>query len=195
MRTLYVGDVHGCSAELKRLLKLARPARVVLVGDLFTKGPDALGVWKLIQRYEAEAVLGNHDQHVLRRWARDGRQLGLPDSARSWLKRLPLFIEEPGRVVVHAGLHPELGLAGTSREMALFMRRFPGRSERDPFWYQGWKGPEQVIFGHDAMRGLVRGPYHLGLDTGCVYGGVLTGWLAEEDRILQVPAAEVYRPV
>jgi hypothetical protein len=195
MRTLYVGDVHGCSAELAWLLKMAQADRVVLVGDLFTKGPDARGVWKLIRRYEAEAVLGNHDALVLRRWRTVGKALDLPRAARDWLESRPLWIEEPGRIVVHAGIHPQLGLAGTTREMALHMRRFPGRSDADPFWYATWKGPRQVVFGHDAMRGLVRGEHYLGLDTGCVYGGKLTGWLAEEDEILQVPAKAVYRRV
>ena len=64
-RTLFVGDVHGCSRELKKLLKKTRPTRVILVGDLFTKGPDPAGVWKLIRKHDAEAVLGNHDIAVL----------------------------------------------------------------------------------------------------------------------------------
>ena len=196
MRTLYVGDVHGCSEELEELLHEARPTRVVLVGDLFTKGPDAFGVWELIQRYEAEAVLGNHDAKVLKRWPELAERLGLPGQAREWLKGLPLWLKEPGRIVVHAGVHPKRGLAGTTAEMALVMRRFPMDQEDAPFWYDaGWEGPELVVFGHDAMRGLVRRPHALGLDTGCVYGGKLTGWLAEEDRLIQVPAKRAYRPV
>ena len=82
------------------------------------------------------------------------------------------------------------------------MRRWPDDSTpENPFWYDaGWSGPEAVIFGHDAARGLVRRELDgrlvaLGLDTGCVYGGQLTGWIAEEDRLLQVPAARVYRPI
>jgi hypothetical protein len=53
------------------------------------------------------------------------------------------------------------------------------------------------VFGHDAQGGLVRvmrdgTPWIMGLDTGCVYGGVLTGWWVEQDRLLQVPARRVY---
>lgn len=196
MSTLYVGDVHGCSEELEELLELAAASRVVLVGDLFTKGPDAGGVWELIQRHEAEAVLGNHDARVIERWERFGPELELPEAALHWLEGLPLWIEEEERIVVHAGVHPRLGLAGTTREMALAMRRFPMREAQAPFWYDaGWAGPKKVVFGHDAMRGLVRRPFALGLDTGCVYGGRLSGWLAEEDRVLQVEAKAIYRPV
>jgi hypothetical protein len=50
-----------------------------------------------------------------------------------------------------------------------------------------------VLHGHDARRGLIdRRPWTLGLDTGCVYGGALTGYLLEEDRLLQVPARRMH---
>ena len=57
-----------------------------------------------------------------------------------------------------------------------------------------------MIIGHDARQGLViasraGSPWIVGLDTGCVYGGALTGWLLEEERTVQVPAARVYRAV
>ena len=48
-------------------------------------------------------------------------------------------------------------------------------------------GSRRVVFGHWARRGLVRTDRVVGLDTGCVYGRELTAWIAEEDRIVQVP--------
>jgi len=208
MRTLYVGDVHGCAAELSLLLERAAADRVVLVGDLFTKGPDPLGVWRLVREVDAECVLGNHDDFVLRRWSKRSppevvRALReLAPEIKPWLEGLPLMIREEGRIVIHAGVHPLDGPDGTSREQATRMRRWPDDKNLDnPFWYDaGWAGPEVVIFGHDAARGLVRREREgrlvaLGLDTGCVYGGKLTGWIAEEDQLLQIPAARVYRPV
>jgi bis(5'-nucleosyl)-tetraphosphatase (symmetrical) len=50
-------------------------------------------------------------------------------------------------------------------------------------------GRELVVFGHFARQGLLVRPRLRGLDSGCVYGGPLTAWIAEEDRIVQVPAA------
>jgi bis(5'-nucleosyl)-tetraphosphatase (symmetrical) len=32
----------------------------------------------------------------------------------------------------------------------------------------------------------------MGLDSGCVYGGQLTAWCQEEDRVVQVEAAHAY---
>ncbi len=198
-----VGDVHGCVEELEDLLAEARPDRVVLVGDLYTKGPDPAGVWRVVSERRAEVVLGNHDAWVLDHWERrEGPLAELPEAAREHLEGLPLFLLEPGWLVVHAGLHPTLGVGGTTRGMALKLRRFPDDSSEDhPFWYDaGWRGPQTVVFGHDARRRRVRRewegrPVTIGLDSGCVYGGELSGWLVEEDRILSVPARRAYRAV
>ncbi len=202
-RTLIVGDVHGCADELAGLLSQAGADRVVLVGDLFTKGPDPVGVWRLIQAHRCEAVLGNHDAWLLDHWARrTGPLTDLDGTARDFLDGLPLFKLERGLVVVHAGVHPRLGVGGTRRWMALNLRRWPDDSdEAQPFWYDaGWQGPQTVVFGHDARRRRVRRehggrPVAIGLDSGCVYGGELSGWLVEEDRLIVEPAARVYRPV
>ncbi|MCB9766043.1 MAG: metallophosphoesterase [Alphaproteobacteria bacterium] len=204
MRTLFVGDVHGCAQELAELVTRARPDRVVLVGDLFTKGPDPVGVWRVIQHVGAEAVLGNHDALVLSAWPSDHPAVAaLKASApyvRGWLASRPLFIQEPGLIVVHAGVHPMRGVPGTTRNMALNMRRWPDDRDPDnPFWYDaGWRGPETVVFGHDARRKRVRRevdgrPVAIGLDSGCVYGGELSGWIREEDRLIVVPARKVWR--
>ncbi len=202
-RTLVIGDVHGCHDELRALLTEVRADRVVLVGDLFTKGPDPVGVWELIVSHRCEAVLGNHDAWLLERWEnRKGPLQELPEEAREYLVGLPLFQLEPGRIIVHAGVHPTLGVGGTTRWMALNLRRWPNDQENQhPFWYDaGWRGPQTVIFGHDARRRRVRRehegrPVAIGLDSGCVYGRELSGWIAEEDRLVIVPAARVYKAV
>jgi hypothetical protein len=74
MRTVIVGDVHGCLDELLALVEKcggAAAARFVLVGDLVAKGPDSQGVVQWTRESGAAAVLGNHDAHVLRSRAAD----------------------------------------------------------------------------------------------------------------------------
>lgn len=193
MRTLFVGDVHGCAHSLRALLREARPDRLVLLGDLFAKGPDPLGVWRIIDERRAEAVLGNHDAKMLRLWGSPGDTphhaacRALPDEARAWVRRLPLFLYGPGWTAVHAGLHPEHGVEGTPRRVATVVRRWPDDHDPElPFWWQLWRGPSRVFYGHDAVRGLQVHRHTVGLDSGAVYGAQLSGYLLEEERVIQV---------
>lgn len=68
----------------------------------------------------------------------------------------------------------------------------PGPPYRN--WIDWYRAPETVVFGHFACQGLRIEPRVRGLDTGCVYGGELTAWIAEEDRVVAVPATPRARP-
>lgn len=189
-RTLVVGDVHGCSRELAKLIKKASPTRIIAVGDLFTRGPDPRGVWKLIGRHEIESVLGNTDLKVIKAW-RQNRQL--PRAAKLWLENRPWLIRDKAFVVVHAGVHPIKGWKHTTREMALTLRRWPTNASKNPMWWEVYAKKKLVLHGHTAREGLVdRRPHTLGLDTACVYGGRLTGYLVEDDELVSVKAKRVY---
>lgn len=213
-RTLIVGDVHGCAAELEDLLKeasLAAADHLVLVGDLVNKGPDSRDVVKLCRARGALSVLGNHDDLILRCAERRGDDHDFPQYVRKvvralapdeleWIASLPLYLELPAldAVVVHAGFLPGVPLAQQARENVLTMRsiRSDGtgtkRLEEGVAWASRWPGPQHVFFGHDAVRGLQRWPHATGLDTGCVYGGHLTGYLVEERAFVQVRARRAY---
>lgn len=197
MRTVLVGDIHGCAASFDALVRLARPDRLILLGDIFTRGPDPVGVWERIADWGPEAVLGNHDWKLLRVWGQDGDSMHhavarrLPDACRAWLDGRPLHLAGPGWVAVHAGVHPHLGLAGTPPAVALTVRRWPDDRDPDhPFWWQLYRGGERVIYGHDALRFLQHHRRTVGLDTGAVYGGRLSALLLEEDEVLSVPGWE-----
>lgn len=214
--TLVIGDVHGCVDELARLVDDARDrvggdVEVVLVGDLYTKGPDPVGVWRWIRDHGARAVLGNHDQRLLdvldgeRRKDKHGKAVckalrKADPSWEAWLRNRPLWLQAGRYLVTHAALHPSGEPDRTDRFTHLYRRRWPRAQDPDcPFWWQVYEGPP-VIFGHDARRGFVRRdregrPWLLGLDTGCVYGGQLSGWLVEEEALVQVPARRVYKKV
>lgn len=56
-------------------------------------------------------------------------------------------------------------------------------------WDSLYGGAAMVVHGHWAWRGHYRGERTMGLDSACVYGGCLTAWCQDEDRIVQVPAA------
>ncbi len=184
---------------------------MVLVGDLFTKGPDPARVWRLIRDNGWRAVLGNHDDRLLvaiDKGKPPKRALAscidaLNDEDPGWLpwvRALPLFLDVAGVTVVHAGLHPSGDLTRTTRDMALSMRWFPMEDGDAPRWHEQYAGDRKVVFGHDARRGLVRHTRHgqtwlVGLDSGCVYGKKLSGYVVEEDRVEQIRAAATYQRV
>lgn len=216
-RTLFIGDVHGCVQELRALLAACAHSasdRVVLVGDLVAKGPDSAGVVRLARELGALAVRGNHDAHVIAARARgglraDGRKLKpehqhvldtLAPEDWAYLESLPLYRRFPelNVIAVHGGLVPGVALEAQDANLLLNLRSITAeglpskRIENGVPWASLWKGPETVIFGHDAMRGLQRYPHALGLDSGCVYGGKLNAWILPEARLVSVPARAQY---
>ena len=66
-----IGDLQGCHQSLLDLLKridaTTPGARLVFVGDLVNRGPQSLATLRLIRSLgdRAQAVLGNHDLHLL----------------------------------------------------------------------------------------------------------------------------------
>ena len=201
MRRIFVGDIQGCRLQLEQLLaavdfQVGRD-RLIPVGDLVNKGPDSAGVLDLAIELRAEPVLGNHDLYWL---AKDRAE---PHHAE-WLRDQPIVRVFDDLIAVHAGLHPswneaKLGnLSEAEVNFAVNVRYCDAQGNQPakdwpppgpPYrpWDDFYRGSKRVIFGHWARRRLVQRPQCLGLDTGCVYGGELTAWIAEEDRFVQVP--------
>ena len=220
-RTIFIGDIHGCCAEFEALLQAVEFApgrdRLLLTGDAFTRGPDPLGVWQAIRATGAEMVLGNHETWLLPQLQAIAAG-GPPDALKQsrgdrlrdlvphtaellrWLEGLPLAIDEPRFLLVHAGINPDTGLAGSTPDELVYIRTWPPTGGIEgPRWHDHLPpGGKLIVFGHDAPRGLVvkrppgagpdARPYLIGLDSACVFGGHLSAYLLEQDRILQVPA-------
>ena len=69
MRTLLVGDIHGCYEELQELLVAARiqaSDRIISVGDLADRGPESPQVLEFfLERPNSQVIMGNHEwKHV-----------------------------------------------------------------------------------------------------------------------------------
>ena len=72
MRTLAIGDIHGCATALDALLAVVEPSAtdvIVTLGDYVDRGPDSAGVLdRLIALSRAHTVvpiLGNHEQVLI----------------------------------------------------------------------------------------------------------------------------------
>ena len=134
-----------------------------------------------------------------------------------WLAQRPFLRSWPDILCVHAGLDPTW-----QDPAATLAHKNPWRpdpeahfatrvrhctqagelSKQDPapapfapwdtFWRAQTTDSRTIVFGHWATRGLVVEPKTRGLDTGCVWGGRLTAWIAEEDRLVHVDAKKAY---
>lgn len=69
MRTLAIGDIHGCLTALTTLLDFVAPAsedRLVALGDYVDRGPDSRGALDFLIALHAKgrlvALRGNHDE-------------------------------------------------------------------------------------------------------------------------------------
>ena len=73
--------------------------------------------------------------------------------------------------------------------MVLF--RFDGAPADCPAPYVPWDalytGDDLIVHGHWARRGHYVSKKTIGLDSGCVYGGPLTAYCVEDERIVQIP--------
>ncbi|MFN3724749.1 MAG: metallophosphoesterase family protein [Allosphingosinicella sp.] len=79
-RAYAIGDVHGCLAQLDRLIGRieadldARPVKeafLIFVGDLIDRGPDSAGVIERLRTYSRPGLkpiflTGNHEEYFLR---------------------------------------------------------------------------------------------------------------------------------
>ena len=72
MRTIIIGDIHGCSLQLMGLLDQLKPNpeedHLIFLGDLFDRGPDSWGVFQIVkslaETYQERFTLlrGNHEE-------------------------------------------------------------------------------------------------------------------------------------
>ena len=197
-----------------------RGDRLVLVGDIVAKGPDSASVVALARERGALGVMGNHDRRVLH--LRDIQRGKVPADAHhpkpdqqlvldtltaadwKYLEAMPLFVRlgpekkgDPETAVVHGGAVAGVPLEQQDPEHLLCLRSIredgkPTKKLTGTPWAQLWRGPERLVFGHDAVRGLQQYEWATGLDTGCVYGGKLTALVLPERRLVSAEAKRAY---
>ena len=75
MRTIIIGDIHGCNRELCALLDKAKPEnddRLILLGDLFDRGSESWEVFQTVKGLEKQfgdrfvLLRGNHEDYLLK---------------------------------------------------------------------------------------------------------------------------------
>jgi hypothetical protein len=196
-RSIFIGDVHSCAAELSELLSavaITLDDRLFFVGDLLSRGPDPLGVLRLFRELRARSAVGNHEQRLLA--ARHARLRGEPgfklggshaevaaqlgDADWALLESLPLSIDVPEHDVrvVHAGVLPGLPFDQQDPWILTHIRSVGADGKPSEKWGTLWgslyQGQPHIVFGHNARQRPQIHAQATGLDTACVYGGALT---------------------
>ena len=108
-----IGDVHGCLEELKTLLGKLEGHQLVFVGDLVDKGPDSLGVLRLVRSLpDAIVVSGNHEEKASRQMKRGIAIEPWCEQATeedwAYIDAMPLTWANGHVRVVHGGIFPAL---------------------------------------------------------------------------------------
>lgn len=193
-RRFVIGDVHGCSRTLRRLVALGigftRDDELYLLGDLIDRGPDSKGVLDFIfelreGNYTVTAVRGNHEDMCLQAggglepyemWLANGGQTTLasfradgpgdiPHPYRSFLDSLPYYLLLDDFVIVHAGLNFDRSDPFSDTEAMLWRRECVVDLERT--------GGRRLVSGHTAVtRAQVEASLatnRILLDNGCVF--------------------------
>jgi len=192
-RLLAIGDIHGCLEQLQELLDLVAPTdrdQVVFLGDYVDRGPASAGVIDcLIEfgvRHPATVFLrGNHEQmfidyldgldptafllngglNTLASY-HDRGLWPIPLGHRTFLDRLASYYQTDDYIFVHAGLRPGVPLEDQETDDLLWIRR--------DFINSNYDWGKAVVYGHTPVEEPSLEPMRLGLDTGCVYGRLLT---------------------
>lgn len=194
MRTLAIGDIHGCYQSLKRLESSAKfkpEDKIITLGDHIDRGPDSRSVldW-LIDRSEngSVALRGNHELMMLsarsnadtyRDWIACGGNAVLTSfevddiddiPERYWRfldRKLQPYHSTDTHIFVHANVFPEMELD----EQPGFMLYWDSSVQRDRH-----SSGRTIICGHTPQRNGI--PLDMGhaacIDTAACKGGWLT---------------------
>ncbi|MGZ8423454.1 MAG: metallophosphoesterase family protein [Candidatus Binatia bacterium] len=218
MSSFVIGDIHGCSEELRHLVD-ALPVRpgdeLVFLGDYIDRGPDSSGVVSFLIELKASLsenklvfLKGNHEDMLLSYLELSGRhgkmfllnggratmqsygfaadnlsptrlQAALPPAHLAFYQALQSYYLSEPYLCVHAGIHPRKSLQEQTDEELLWIR--------EPFLHSSHTLPYTILFGHTPQHSvLYHLPYKIGLDTGLVYGNMLTCLDTDEKILYQI---------
>ncbi len=207
-RLIAVGDIHGCKNKLKELLDLLSVRQedtIIFLGDYIGRGPSSKEVIstliELREKYKKVfCLLGNHE-NLLLEYVRSPdellipylRQQGIeaflssygqedlshlheltfmPEEHVEFLKNLELYHIEQDYIFVHAGIMPGLPLEKhTAMEFC---------EVRDMFLDSRVEIGKTVVFGHTPFELPLVAEDKIGIDTGAVYGNLLTAVVLPE---------------
>jgi len=202
-RIFAIGDIHGCFGRLTALLEKLPFDRdhdlLVFLGDYINRGPESEKVvthlCTLIKNgIMIVPIMGNHEyllmeyqkntdpamipmlrqqqidltmkSYGLKDMARLSHLAGLPEEHREFFSRLHPYFMTDTHIFVHAGLYPGIPVEQQDFDALYEMRSVFLESEYD--------FGRIVVFGHTSFITPLVTRTKIGIDTGAVYGNMLT---------------------
>lgn len=215
MRTIAIGDVHGCSLALETLLVEIKPQhddRLVFMGDYVDRGPNSRRVVEILLelafRCQVIFLRGNHEEMLLSGkhagepnpfWLQCGGQETLvsyggtlqdiPEEHWQFFSNCRLYFETDTHLFFHANYDPNKPPEHQPEVLTLWQHL----SFLVPAPHRSGK---KVIVGHTPQRdGRILNIGHLlCIDTGCFAGGWLTALDIESEKIWQANNLGELRP-
>ena len=201
--------------RLIETLPLARGDRLVFLGDYIDRGPDSSGVvsylislQKQCNDFELVFLKGNHEDMLLSYLGLNGQHgdmflinggkatlasygltvdrfsapqalSAIPAEHLHFFEGLERYYSMDSFLCVHAGIHPQKSLAEQTDEELFWIR--------NTFIFNAHGLPYTVLFGHTPQATVLYDlPFKVGLDTGLVYGNMLTCLEVDEKVLYQI---------
>jgi serine/threonine protein phosphatase 1 len=192
----YVDRGPDSAGVLDQVMALDADGHVVLPGNHEQLMHDALSAKPSKLDAAAEGWLRNGGKQTLESYG--AKRVSLERIARA-LKRVPerhrTFIrtmledrpvyhrdKSDGLFFVHAGVRPDKRLKKTRQEVFLWSRTAEFMGEDGDLWVEGLR----VVHGHTAVSTPQVFPHRVGLDTGAVYGGMLSCGVFDDGALVRV---------
>ena len=204
-RTIFIWDIHGCYDEFMLLIKkigVKKNDKVYCVWDIINKWPKSFKVLNFFHKNKEQykCVMWNHEIGFLRwingeaqqynckqyRVLREKIETKKPELT-SFLKNLPLYIEDDDFIVLHWGIIPEKSLESHSIDEIVNLREYEWKP-----WYNYYTWSKKIIYWHWAMNGVQIREKTIWLDSGCVYGWFLSAYILETNELIWQKALETY---
>ncbi|MEC4813852.1 MAG: metallophosphoesterase [Scytonema sp. PMC 1069.18] len=207
MRTIVIGDIHGCYAELLQLLakvEITEDDYLVSLGDIVDRGADSVQVYDYLKnRPNTIVLMGNHERKHLRQtlsYSQEIVKLQFGDrygEFLEWVSNLPYYYETESAILVHAGLENGVPIAQQREEVLCGCTAGEKHLQKrygDTDWSELYTGMKPVIFGHCVIgdRPLIIENKAYGIDTGACHGGKLTALILPSFDIVQVQSERDY---
>ncbi|MBD2664888.1 metallophosphoesterase [Richelia sinica FACHB-800] len=207
MRTIVVGDIHGCYEELRQLIAKAEIREddcLISLGDIVDRGVDSVKVYDFLKnRPNTIVIMGNHERKHLRQtlsYSQEIVKLQFGERYQEfleWVRYLPYYYETEAAIFVHAAVENGIPIAEQREEVLCGCTAGEKHFEKlygNTYWSQRYTGEKPVIFGHRVVGDepkIIPGKVY-GIDTGACHGGRLTGLILPNFEFVQVQAPKDY---